>query len=334
MKLLDDLCRLSKVVEAGSERWHERNESEIRRALVVPFIAALGYDTNNPREVKEEFPVGDGHVDYAIKHNWQPIIFIEAKPSNSKLSKHWKQLHDYFKEGQIELAILTNGLMYEFYTDLKVPGRMDMTAFLSFNLNMDFHFGDDEDKKLANDLQWLTKRSFDKERMRAVARRRAIVPILRQQMHGPPRELVWYFARQVTNSALTEPKQEQMYAEALSEAWRDLKKFDQSERRKLATDVVNVELTAEYKGRRFTATLLLTETLQRTGNNVVFEDVEMNYQEATNQAINMVHSSESFVSGWEFWRFIDPDTIEELPLKRMFSDAEMRTRIRNRKYRR
>ena len=78
----------------------------------------------------------------------------------------------------------------------------------------------------------------------------------------------------------------------------------------MATDVVNVKLTAEYKGRRFTATLLLTETLERTGKNVVFKGVEMNYQDAADQATSIVSPFEPFVSGWNFWRFIDPDTIE------------------------
>lgn len=334
MKLLDNLCCLAKYVEAGSDRWHERNESETRRALVVPFIAALGYDTGNPREVKEEFQIGDSHVDYAVKQHGKPAILIEAKPANSDLSKHWTQLHGYFKDANATFALLTNGIEYQFYTDLKDAGCMDKRAFPSFNLHMDFRFGDDEDKKLVSDLQWFMKLSFDPERILAVARRRAMVPLLRQQMLQPSKELVLHFARQVTNSGLSEPKQERKYAEALSDAWIELKQLEESDRTKLSQDVVNVALTAEYRGKRFTASLLLTEKLERTGNNVVFGDVEMNYQEATDKAILMVHSSDSFVSGWDFWRFIDPDTIEELPLKRLFFDTEMRKRVRNRKYRR
>ena len=57
-------------------------------------------------------------VDYAIMDNGEPIILIEAKWCGEKLDKHDSQLFRYFGTSSARFGILTNGLVYKFYTDL------------------------------------------------------------------------------------------------------------------------------------------------------------------------------------------------------------------------
>ena len=78
--LLGTLSALAHDVEKKLDSRYGANEYETRRASIIPFIRALRYDPDNSREVKEEFPVGDGHVDYAIKQIWRPIVFVKRSP--------------------------------------------------------------------------------------------------------------------------------------------------------------------------------------------------------------------------------------------------------------
>jgi hypothetical protein len=66
--------------------------------------------------------------------NGRPIILIEAKSIQEQLTKHDSQLFRYFGTTTAKFAILTNGMVYRFYTDLDEQNKMDTTPFFEFNL--------------------------------------------------------------------------------------------------------------------------------------------------------------------------------------------------------
>lgn len=68
--------------------------------------------------------------------NNEPLILVEAKPVNTELSiKHINQLIRYFSVTKAKFAILTNGITYQFYSDLEEHNKMDTIPFLEFNLS-------------------------------------------------------------------------------------------------------------------------------------------------------------------------------------------------------
>lgn len=115
-------------------------EEAAKTALVLPFLQALGYDIFNPGEVVPEFTADVGtkrveKVDYAIRSGNQISILIECKPVQSELNlNHAGQLFRYFSVTEARLAILTNGVVYQFYTDSDQPNKMDAKPFFSFSL--------------------------------------------------------------------------------------------------------------------------------------------------------------------------------------------------------
>ena len=114
-------------------------EEATKTSLIMPFFSLLGYDIFNPLEFIPEYTADVGikkgeKVDYAIIVNSEPIILIEAKSVNEKLEKHDSQLFRYFGTTRAKFAILTNGITYNFFTDLDEPNKMDGTPFLSVNL--------------------------------------------------------------------------------------------------------------------------------------------------------------------------------------------------------
>lgn len=114
-------------------------EEATKNALILPFFQMLGYDVFNPLEFVPEYTADVGikkgeKVDYAIVIDGKPTIFIEAKSCNQKLESHDSQLFRYFATCSAKLAILTNGIIYRFYTDIDEKNKMDLTPFMEFNL--------------------------------------------------------------------------------------------------------------------------------------------------------------------------------------------------------
>lgn len=119
---------------------HLATEEATKTALVLPFISALGYDVFDPTEVVPEFIADVGikkgeKVAYAIKREGEIVILIECKASGAKLGlEHASQLYRYFSVTKARIAILTNGVVYQFYSDLDEPSKLDARPFLILDL--------------------------------------------------------------------------------------------------------------------------------------------------------------------------------------------------------
>lgn len=115
-------------------------EEATKTSMIMPFFQLLGYDVFNPLEFVPEYTADVGlkkkeKVDYAIMVDGKPLILIECKSCNEKLDKHSSQLIRYFNALiETKFAILTNGIIYNFYTDLDNANVMDQTPFLTVNL--------------------------------------------------------------------------------------------------------------------------------------------------------------------------------------------------------
>ena len=116
------------------------SEEGTKTAFILPFLQILGYDVFDPSEVVPEYTSDFGikkgeKVDYAIMIDNQPVILIEAKKHKEKLNLHGSQLFRYFTVSKSRLAILTNGVEYEFYSDLEKENIMDDVPFLKLNIS-------------------------------------------------------------------------------------------------------------------------------------------------------------------------------------------------------
>ncbi|WP_027633533.1 type I restriction endonuclease [Clostridium hydrogeniformans] len=114
-------------------------EEATKTSLIMPFFSLLDYDVFNPMEFLPEFTADFGikkgeKVDYAIMKDGKPIILVECKGVNDTLTKHDAQLFRYFSVTESRFAILTNGIVYKFFTDLEETNKMDDTPFLEINI--------------------------------------------------------------------------------------------------------------------------------------------------------------------------------------------------------
>ncbi|MFH7820088.1 type I restriction endonuclease [Neobacillus thermocopriae] len=138
-------------------------EEATKTAIIMPFFQILGYDIFNPDEFTPEFVADVGikkgeKVDYAIMSDGKPVILIEAKSINEKLENHDSQLFRYFGTTSAKFAILTNGIIYRFYTDLEEQNKMDTFPFFEFNIL-------DLKDSAIQELAKFKKNSFDLEKI-------------------------------------------------------------------------------------------------------------------------------------------------------------------------
>ena len=156
MDLIDQLRTLASRIVLTKNM--VSTEEATKNAMVMPFIQALGYNVFDPTEVTPELVADIGtkkgeKVDYAILKDGKPIILFECKKSGGDLSiNHAGQLFRYFHVTEARFGVLTNGLVYRFFTDLEQPNKMDEKPFFEFNI-LEFKERDiDELKKFAKSL--------------------------------------------------------------------------------------------------------------------------------------------------------------------------------------
>lgn len=190
-----------KNLAAKAERTRTMLETEeaTKNALVMPFIAALGYDVFDPNEVVPEYTADVGikkgeKVDYVIKRGDDIVMLVEAKKVSATLDlSHSSQLFRYFTVTKARIAVLTNGVVYRFYSDLEENNKMDEKPFLELNL-LDLR------ESLLNEVNKLSKAAFDLENMLEAASdlkyMREIRATLERQLDTPDDELVKFFFQQ------------------------------------------------------------------------------------------------------------------------------------------
>ncbi len=109
---------------------HARTEEATKHALVLPFLAALGYNVFDPTEIIPEFVCDVGtkkgeKIDYAIMRGDKPVMLIECKQASANLDEaHFGQLLRYFHVTSARVGVLTNGIIYRFFTDLEEPNKI------------------------------------------------------------------------------------------------------------------------------------------------------------------------------------------------------------------
>jgi len=198
-------------------------EEATKNAFVMPFLNnVLGYDVFDPSEVIPEFTADTPSkkaekVDYAILKDGVVQILIECKKYGESLSiKHAGQLYRYFSVTNARIAILTNGVVYQFFTDLDAPNKMDEKPFLELDLNC-------VDEHIVTEVSKLTKQDFDINSVISAAGElkylSQIKKVISHQTTNPDDDFVKFFASRVYDGVITQKVREQ-FAELTTKAFK------------------------------------------------------------------------------------------------------------------
>lgn len=209
-----------KIEERGSVI---ETEEATKNAFVMPFLNnVLGYDVFDPSEVIPEFTADTGtkkgeKVDYAILRDGDVQVLIECKKFGEQLAiKHASQLYRYFSVTNARIAILTNGVIYQFFTDLDAPNKMDEKPFLELDLS-------DIDDHVIPEVAKLTKEDFDltsvitaAEELKYVSQ---IKKVIAAQLSSPEDDFIRFFASRTYEGPITQKVRDQ-FADLTSKAFR------------------------------------------------------------------------------------------------------------------
>ncbi len=183
-----------------------QTEEATKNALIMPFLTCLGYDVFNPLEVTPELVCDIGlkkgeKIDYAILKDGQPVILIECKHWAQSLDIHDGQLLRYFHVSKAKFSLLTNGLIFRFYTDLVKPNIMDEKPFLEMNIT-------DLRDNIVDEVKKFHKSYFDVGSIVNTAEELKYTNELKAKIHqvinSPTPEFVRFFARDIYPNMITQ----------------------------------------------------------------------------------------------------------------------------------
>ena len=218
MGFIEELNNLSNRIPNYKDK--VKGEQATIDAFVKPFIRALGYDDTNPTEVVPQFTADIGikqgeKVDLAIFKDNKAVMLIECKDWSSDLPKQdISQLYRYFTAvPEARIGVLTNGVLYRFYTDSEKPNVMDTEPFFQFNMS-------DIRSSLVNVLKSFTKDKFDLENAHSIAvdlkHRGEIKQILEEQLETPTNGFVRFF-----HAAIKSQMEIQDFADVVKRAFHE-----------------------------------------------------------------------------------------------------------------
>ena len=182
-----------------------QTEEATKNAFIMPFIKALGYDVFNPMEVVPEYIADIGikkgeKVDYAIMKDNQPTILVECKHWGESLNPHNSQLFRYFHTTKAKVGLLSNGIIFRFYTDLVEPNKMDEKPFFEFNVT------DIKDNQI-EELKKFHKSYFDVGNIQNTASElkymNELKALINIEFQAPTEGFVRFFAKQIYQGVLT-----------------------------------------------------------------------------------------------------------------------------------
>jgi hypothetical protein len=136
---------------------YQFDETATKQYIVLPILRALNWQDSNLHtlEVFPEKKIGSGKVDYALQQDNNAFVFIECKRWGANIEKHQEQICLYAFMAGVDIAVITNGKIWDFYLPAKttLPGQINVPwedrIFCSINLEIQQEAISDFQKYLA-----------------------------------------------------------------------------------------------------------------------------------------------------------------------------------------
>ncbi|WP_010478054.1 type I restriction enzyme HsdR N-terminal domain-containing protein [Thermococcus zilligii] len=105
------IMRVLKKINAHRSLY-ESNEEAVKQHLIGEIMSSLGWEWDNPEEVRPEWRTDEGRADYAIILGGETVAYLEAKNLGVDILKReepLRQLAKYCFSTGVRYGILTNG---------------------------------------------------------------------------------------------------------------------------------------------------------------------------------------------------------------------------------
>jgi len=143
----------------------QMDEENTKRKIIEPLIDLLGWEIlSSDVELEYSVQMGSGtkKVDYALKREGTPVVFVEAKGCDTPLEQsHENQLKSYMRQVGVDWGLLTNGRKFEIF-------RRDVSSNRPNEISLaEFSIGEVPDNE--HPLKALSRDSIDSGESRQIA---------------------------------------------------------------------------------------------------------------------------------------------------------------------
>jgi len=114
---MQDLIEFIKKNQSDN-RLGSLEEAALKQSIVLKMLSLLGWDPFNMDEIEPDYRVGTGKIDFLLKSDNTNKIFLNVKKDMANSQKLQEQLFQLAAQSNIKIAILTNGLIWNFFLPL------------------------------------------------------------------------------------------------------------------------------------------------------------------------------------------------------------------------
>jgi hypothetical protein len=118
----------------SDERFDSYDEPAIKQGIVLRILSFLDWDPFNMKEIKPEYDVKDGKVDFSLRHKNSNKVFVGIKKGAKALKKYQEQIMTHAAEERVKIAVLTNGITWWFFLPL-LEGSLEEKRFHTIDIN-------------------------------------------------------------------------------------------------------------------------------------------------------------------------------------------------------
>jgi len=108
------------------------DEAKTKQKIVLRILHLVGWNIFDVDEVEPEYGVSNKRVDYSLIAG-NNKVFLEVKKVGEDLESHQEQLLMYAFEEGVKLAVLTNGIIWQFFLPLK-EGKWEQRKFFTIDI--------------------------------------------------------------------------------------------------------------------------------------------------------------------------------------------------------
>lgn len=119
--------------------YYEANESAVRGQIIDPILKALGWNTDDPEDVRTELVSDEGFSDYCLFRNKRKILCVEAKnlSKNVEDKKRIHQLAKYCFNDGMEYGVITNGAVWILFKSFQKGIEMERRRIWKVDIEND-----------------------------------------------------------------------------------------------------------------------------------------------------------------------------------------------------
>ena len=115
-------------------RFDSFDEPAVKQGIVLKLLSLLEWDPFDINQIKPEYVVEDGKIDFSLLHKNSSKVFIGVRKEVEALTEYQEELSNYAVQDEVPLVVLTDGIVWWFCLP-HLDGPAEEKRFYTMNVN-------------------------------------------------------------------------------------------------------------------------------------------------------------------------------------------------------